>query len=177
MRFDDGEETVVVIRKHWLIFVGAIFIIAVFTVVPYVLLHLLPNGIFSSLPASVAGPTTAFLYLLWLLILWVALFAFWTNYYLNIWVITNRRIIDIVQKGLFSRELITARLEKVQDVTVDMEGILQTLFHFGTITIHTADDMTNIVITNAAHPNRARALILSAHAALLERAIQPNDAV
>jgi len=177
MRFDDGEKIEVVIRKHWLVFAAALFIIGVFTVVPYVLIHILPAGIFGGIPASVAGPVTAFFYLLWLLILWVALFAFWTNYYLNIWIITDRRVIDIVQNGLFSRELITARLEKVQDVTTNTEGILHTLFDFGTVVIHTADDMVNIVITNAARPGLAREKILNAHAALLERAIHPGDSI
>ncbi len=176
MRFDDGEKMVLVIRKHWLLFVGALFVIGVFAVLPYVILHLIPVRVLSGLPAAVAGPTVAFFYIIWLLILWVVLFAYWTNYYLNIWVVTDRRIIDIVQNGLFSRELITARLEKVQDVTVEIEGVLQTIFNYGTLVIHTADDMTNIVITNASRPNRARDKILAAHAALIE-GTRPIDAI
>ncbi len=173
MRFDDGEKMVTIIRKHWIMLVAAAFMIAVGIVFPFVLLNILPSGLFSGLSSAAAGPTVAFVYFLWLLFLWLALFTFWTNFYLNIWIITDRRIIDIVQRGLFSRELITARLEKVQDVTVDTEGILATVIGYGTIHIHTADEKADIIITNATHPNEAREKILSAHAALLERSMQP----
>jgi len=133
-------------------------------VLPYVMLSFLPLGIMlASVPIAIVGPTLAFLYITWLLVLWIGIFMCWTLYYLNVWIVTNERIIDVHQRGLFSRELLTAELERVQDVTVDTEGIIQTLFGFGTLTIHTAGEGTNFIITNAMHPLEAREKIMEEH--------------
>jgi len=164
MRFDDGENKVLVIRKHWIVFFGNLLLAAFGAVLPIIILRILPAELFTSvLPGSSAGPVSAFLYFVWLLFLWLFLFALWTLYYLNVWIVTNRRIIDVDQKGLFSREIAAARIENVQDVTINTHGILQTLFDFGTLTIHTASGSPDFHISNAAHPNLVRQKILAIH--------------
>ncbi len=168
MRFDEGEDLIYVVRKHWLVFVGNVLIIIFGAVLPLIVLRLLPGGILSSLSLQNAAELLAFLYILWLLFLWQMFFILWTTYYLNVVVVTNQHIIDIRQGGLFSRELTTARLEKVQDVTIDTEGLLQTIFRMGDLTIETAGESENIKITQAADPERARKAILNAHSGAAE---------
>jgi len=164
MTFNEGEEEVWVVRKHWLVFVMQMIVAAVGAVLPYVLLRIVPLGsLLASVPNAVAGPLLAFGYMTWLLILWVGLFYGWTMYYLNVWIVTSERIIDVHQRGLFSRELLTAELERVQDVTVDTEGLFQTLFDYGALTIHTAGEGSNFIITAAAHPSIAREKIMAEH--------------
>jgi hypothetical protein len=46
----------------------------------------------------------------WILFVWVSLFIRFTNYYLDSWVITNKRIVDIDQKSLFTRTTRNAKL-------------------------------------------------------------------
>ena len=164
MTFNEGEEELYVVRKHWLIFAASVIMVAIGAVLPYLLLKAMPLSVWlAGVPTSVAGPALAFGYLSWLLLLWISLFYAWTLYYLNVWIVTNQRIIDIHQRGLFSRELLTAELERVQDVTVDTEGLLQTFFNYGTLTIHTAGEGSNFTITNAARPVVAREAIMAGH--------------
>jgi len=70
--------------------------------------------------------------------MWVALFTIWTNYYLDIWIVTDKRIINVDQISLFNREVTTLRIERVQDVTINTDGLLETLFKFGTIRVQSA---------------------------------------
>ena len=56
------------------------------------------------------------------------------------WIITSRRIIDIEQQGLFSRHVAEIPLSRVQDITIEVNGILETLLRFGTIRIQTAGE-------------------------------------
>ena len=163
MRFDEGEDLIYVVRKHWLVFAGNVLVIAFGAILPIIVLRLLPGGVLSALSLQNAAELLAFLYVLWLLFLWQMFFILWTTYYLNVVVVTNQHIIDIRQGGLFSRELTTARLEKVKDVTIDTEGLLQTIFRMGNLTIETAGESENIKITQAADPERARKAILGAH--------------
>ena len=68
------------------------------------------------------------------------LFMFWVDYYLDMWVITSERIIDIEQKGLFRREISEFMLDKVQDITVEIPDIMATLLKYGNINIQTAGE-------------------------------------
>ena len=72
------------------------------------------------------------LYKLCVSIYYLALITFffraWLDYYLDIWVITDERIVNIEQKGLFSREISTQQLYRIQDVTALKSKALLPLF-------------------------------------------------
>jgi uncharacterized membrane protein YdbT with pleckstrin-like domain len=99
-------------------------------------------------------------YSLWLLVLWVIFFIEWTDYYLDFWIITNRRIIDVEQNGFFHREITSFRFEQIQDITVETRGLIETFFKFGTLQIQTAGHSRDIIIRDAHYPEDARSLIL-----------------
>jgi hypothetical protein len=58
----------------------------------------------------------AFFFILWVLTLWIFFFLDWTKYYLDVWYVTQKRIIIIDQKALFDREISNVRFDKIQDV-------------------------------------------------------------
>lgn len=108
------------------------------------------------------------LYPLWLLITWVSLFYFWTDYYLDILIISNKRIIDIEQQGMFYREISSFPLENIQDITIDIPGIVATFLDFGNVKLQTASEKSNFIIPNAAHPEIVKQTIQDAHDKALE---------
>lgn len=172
---DPGERIVVTIRKHWLVFALKALILGFGGVLPLIIVSVLPPeavAAFTALPQ--ADIIATFLYLLWLLILWVSVFVLWTNYYLDVWIVSDKRLIDIDQKALFRREITTTRLEKIQDVTVYVDGLLATLFGFGVLTIHTAGDNPDIVIRNAANPGVAKERIMEAYNIVLDRGVKKD---
>lgn len=67
-------------------------------------------------------------------------------------VITNERIISIVQSGLFSRQVSHLNLGDVQEVTVKQRNIFESLFNFGTLHIETAGEMDNFTFKLAKAP-------------------------
>lgn len=58
----------------------------------------------------------------------------------NRMLITNENVVDMDQHGLFNRVISTLRLSRVQDVTVEVKGPMQTIFKYGTINIETAGE-------------------------------------
>jgi uncharacterized membrane protein YdbT with pleckstrin-like domain len=81
-----------------------------------------------------------FLITLYLGLLMAFLFFEWADYYLDTWIITSRRIIDVEQNGLFDRHIAEIPLSRVQDITIEVKGLIETLLHFGTIRIQTAGE-------------------------------------
>jgi len=99
-------------------------------------------------------------YSIWLLLLWIMFFIEWTDYYLDLWVITDSRILDVEQKGFFHREVTSFNYSQIQDITVETRGLIETFFKFGTLHIQTAGHNREIVIRDASRPEEARSLIL-----------------
>jgi hypothetical protein len=86
-----------------------------------------------------------------------------TNYFLDIVFVTNKRIIDLDQKGLFARDIAIAPIEHMQDVKIEVFGILATFFNYGDLYIQTAGENSEIVVKSLRDPQGAKDIILSAY--------------
>lgn len=75
---------------------------------------------------------------MWLLDLWFAgtltaiLYA-WMTWYLSIFIITDRRLLQIVQNGLFSHYSLELKLENVRDSAFSYNHPLHYIFNYGTL--------------------------------------------
>lgn len=94
------------------------------------------------------------------LFLWLLFFLTVVDYYLDIWIITDRRILDIVQHSLFHREVSEFAIDKVQDVTVTVKGFLPTLMRFGDVDVKTASQTKTLVLHNIPEPYKIQDLII-----------------
>jgi len=169
-QLDHGEKISVIIRKHWLIYAFNVAALVLAALIPLILGALAPQSIQDGLIASgVSGAFLIYMYVMFLILLWVLAFVSWTTYFLDTWIVTNRRIISIDQKTLFERTVTTVMLEKIQDVTVHVDGVLPTLVGFGTLILHTAGDGEDIVISFAAHPQYAKDRIIEMQKAALSK--------
>ena len=89
---------------------------------------------------------------LYYLFLWLVLFNYWINFYLDIWVITNQEIISVDQKGLFNHIVARQPISRVQDVKAESKGYAATFFHFGNVTIQTAGAKNNFIFQQIPNP-------------------------
>lgn len=157
--FDEGETPILTIRKHWFIYVRDSATTLVVGILPFVVWQILAS-LGAIPPAHLAGALGRYLGLLWLLAAWIALFVLWTDYYLDLWIITDRRIFNIQQIGLFRRAASSCELDHVQEIVVRTDNFLQTLFHYGTIEIQTAGPSSDdIAAEGIPHPERVRVAI------------------
>ena len=104
-------------------------------------------------------------------------FTVWTHYYLDLWVISDRRIIVIDQRGFFNRKVSSFRLERMQDIKVTITGIIATLLNFGTIRAQTAGaNESNFASGGMPDPRGVQALIQGAMDERLKVLGNPNVA-
>jgi len=62
----------------------------------------------------------------------------WIIWYLDIWVLTDNRLVDTQLISLFNRKISQIPLSQVQDVQVDVQGYLPAIFGFGDVTVQSA---------------------------------------
>ena len=53
------------------------------------------------------------------------------DYYLDTWIVTTERVIDINQRGLFNRTAAEMHIALVQDATTEVRGMLGTFLDYG----------------------------------------------
>ncbi|MCA9360574.1 PH domain-containing protein [Candidatus Nomurabacteria bacterium] len=152
IQLEPGEEVLTVVRKHWFVIATELLGTFVMLLIPFIILFLIalfPSTILSA-DISLAHYTTmiAFGVAAWSIITLMAGFATWTTYYLDLWIITDRRIILVDQVSFFNRNVSIFRLERLQDIEFYVKGFIPTLLNFGTIRAQTAGAFESNFKTN-----------------------------
>lgn len=152
---EPGEEIILKVHRHWIFIALQIVVLAFLAVIPSFVAHLVTQiGVVDFDALSLGARIT--LWSLWLLVLWALFWQFWTTYYMDVWVVTNRRIIDIDYLRLFDRNISIIHLDRVQDITTHIQGIIQTLLRFGAVRIQSAGTDRAFIIDQIAHPETLR---------------------
>ncbi|MBI3573080.1 MAG: PH domain-containing protein [Candidatus Kerfeldbacteria bacterium] len=157
-----NEKTLMIMHRHWLVFLR--------TLANFVLLGLVPGAIVvfliltyhwslasGSFSFTLLSMAAVIYYLFW----WILLYGFWLDYSLDMFVITDQRVIDIEQTGLFDRTTAELDLSRVQDVTSEVKGFFPTMFHYGNVYIQTAGEKERFIFEQVPNPDQVVKTILS----------------
>lgn len=115
---------------------SAIFLLEI--LLPILLFLALRSALIRFFVHPVAGPALLLLISAYVLTILLLFFHNFIDYYLDVWVVTNERLLNIEQKGFFSRVIAEIRYYRVQDVASEVKGIISTLFNYGDVTVQTA---------------------------------------
>jgi len=89
-------------------------------------------------------------------------------WYLNVFVITSKRVIDIDQRGFFDQIISEVPHKKVKDVSCRIKGFWQTIFHYGKVRVKTSIDNLELEFSGVKNPEAVQDTILD-EARLKER--------
>ncbi|MCA9363369.1 PH domain-containing protein [Candidatus Kaiserbacteria bacterium] len=142
IQLEPDEKILTTVRKHWFIIISELFGIFIMILLPFILLFgltIIPNDtLLANIDLSHHTALIIYLISFWLLLALMAGFAIWTHYFLDLWIVTDRRIIVVDQIQFFNRNVSIFRLERLQDIEFVVNGIIPTLLNFGTIKAQTA---------------------------------------
>jgi hypothetical protein len=170
IQLEQDEMILLQVRKHWFILSLQILSVVILAFLPFVLFFFIDHYVELAVFGKINTGVCVALYTAWLLFMWMALFAVWTNYYLDVWTITNKRLIAVDQKGFFSRSTASFRLERLQDIMINVNGIVATLLNYGSIELQTAGVEQNFKVMGLPDPAHIKATILSSADTLLQHA-------
>ena len=123
----EGEEVQFVFRRHFLTAKSGVIFLILMIMIGVGLTLLWPNNmmIFETFLALILVGILGFLYsyMLW---------------YFSIYIVTNQRIRQISQRGLFKKSVVDLGLDKIQSISYGVNGIRAGLMGYGTIVIQTA---------------------------------------
>ncbi len=146
-----GEEILMVVHRHWFDILSQFFIIFIMLLMFFGGFIFVP-AFFPFFKESFGVNLFFFLQNTFLIFTWMLFFLIWIDYYFDVWIVTNERIVNIEQKGLFSREVSELELENIQDITVDVLGIIPTFLNYGELFVQTAAEKERFVFHNVPDP-------------------------
>lgn len=153
-QFDD-EEVLYVFRKHPIVMrKGLIIGLAAWLIGPVytlILTYVRPNNY----------PSIAFFFgslVLSILLGILLLVPAWIGWYFSVFIVTDQRLIQITQKGMFNRSVVDMGLNQIQMVNYEVAGLQETLLGYGTITMQTF--VGDLVIHDIHHPGKIQKHIL-----------------
>lgn len=164
LKLHENEKIIISFHRHWIVVANKMTMAAALLLIPLAVLIVMPSIEISS------EVRLAVFYIIMIYLMIVAMIAFvlWIDYYLDVWIVTDIRIIDLEQKGMFKREASEFLLSKVQDITVEIPSFIATLLHYGNLRVQTAgqesfaaydiphvDEVKNIILAEAKKANGA----------------------
>lgn len=157
---EKDEKIIKILRRDFFILLKKILLFLLLNLLPLSFFYLVlinnpeitQNDLFR--PVLILGTSAYYLFM------WLLFFFVFIDYYLDIWIVTNKRIINIEQKGIFSRVISEQGLDKVQDVTSEVNGFLPTVFAYGDVFIQTAGEKQRFHFRQVPRPEVVRNLII-----------------
>jgi uncharacterized membrane protein YdbT with pleckstrin-like domain len=167
------ERTYSVLHRHWFDlasrFIVAILFLILITVSAIYAAAIMENANTPEIiPAIYFG--TALLYL----ITWLYSFFVWVDYFLDIWIITSARVINVEQKGFFARSTSELDYTHIQDVESEIQGIIQTLFNYGDVYVQTAGSQGKFMFRHVGRPEKIKTLIMHLNRQAISKRAHPE---
>ncbi|OGL73841.1 hypothetical protein A3C96_02060 [Candidatus Uhrbacteria bacterium RIFCSPHIGHO2_02_FULL_60_10] len=154
------EKVIMSLRRHPIVFLAEAAVIAILglaTVLAYFLIVWYQ-------PDWLTGPISRPLLVLagsaYLLLVWHFFIARFVDFYLDMWVLTTEKILNVEQHSLFSRTVSELDLAMIQDVTSEVRGILPTILNYGYVHVQTAGEVKRFVFEQVPNPEAVRGKIL-----------------
>jgi len=108
------------------------------------------------------------------LALGIVLFLYhYIMWYFTIYLVTNQRIRQVTQRGIFGKDVVELRLSKIQNISYNIPGFTGEILGFGTIVIQTF--VGDLVIRNVEHPEKTYNKLQNAVANAIETQEQQGE--
>lgn len=172
MRFPgqhSGERIILLLRRHPFVFAVILAYFVLLVLLPIGVRLLLSNELLAALAGTVWEPLGLLALTAYYLFLWLFLMFAWIDYYLDLWIVTDERIVNIEQSGLFDRVISEQRLIRVQDVTSEVKGLFPTFLNYGNVHVQTAGSRERFVFEQVPEPDLVKKVVLQAHESALSR--------
>ena len=146
------EQIILLLRKHPVTQIKWILTALLLTLVPALINSL---GVFSLLPPNYEFAANVG----WYLLITGFVVESFLSWFFNVYIITDERIIDVDFLSLIYRNISSAKIDNIEDVTATTGGALRAIFNFGSVKIQTAAAETEFEFEDVPQPNKVTKLL------------------
>ncbi|MFH0942675.1 MAG: PH domain-containing protein [Candidatus Beckwithbacteria bacterium] len=141
------EKVIILLRRHWITQIKWLVTAGLGVLVPLIFIWV---PILNFLPENFRLMTVV----MWYLLLIADIYESFITWYYHVFIVTDERIIDINFYNLIYKEVSSAKIDNIEDVTYRQGGVLRAMFNYGDVVIQTAAEKQEFVIECVPQPNR-----------------------
>lgn len=171
---EPGESILTVVHRSIIGLIG-IYLVAIVALLAIIglIITLSPNS-FSTTDVTIPGTVMAIIFVSAIL-LTLILFTVTYIYRQSRLLVTDRSLVQIMQKSLFIRKVSRLSMSNVEDVSEEQRGLLSSIFNYGTLTVQTAGTMENFIFTLCPNPTALADRIIEARQAYAKSIQEENE--
>ena len=144
---DSEEKVVLFLRKHFVTNIPWMLMSAVLFLIPSFISGL---ELFNEIPSNFK-----FVFILiWYLIATAYTLESFLTWFFNVYIVTDERVIDVDFYNLIYKEVSDANIDRIQDVTYNMGGVVRAMFNYGDVLIQTASEVPNFEFLAVPQPDK-----------------------
>ena len=152
-----SEKTLLLLRRHPVTNLPWMLILFLMLVTPFFLSFILEGAFLGSIRFPI-GVQMLLIIFWYLLSLGYGTLSF-LSWFFNIYLVTDRRIVDLDYFGFLFYRLSEAELSQIQDVTYQVGGVFRVLFNYGDVFIQTAAEEREFDFEAVPNPAQVHDLI------------------
>ncbi|KKS16985.1 MAG: hypothetical protein UU77_C0006G0003 [candidate division WWE3 bacterium GW2011_GWC1_41_7] len=155
---DTDEEILYIFRASFVMNLGWMLIALFMLLAPIVFtifLVFLSANISGLLSPSLIFLTNAF----WYVFVLGFIFERFIHWFFNVYIITNKRIVDMDYYHMLNLRVSEATLQNIEDVTYQQQGAFESLFNLGHIYIQTAAERREFEFNNVSNPAKVHDIL------------------
>ena len=148
---DKDEHILYVFRQSFITNIPWLLIATLLLIIPAFLLPLVPPFIHESFRLPIV--------LFWYLIVFGYSFQHFLNWFFNVYIVSDKKIIDVDFHGILYKNISEASIKSIEDVTSTVKGLVGVVFNIGDVYIQTAAENREFEFNNVDNPSKVRDLI------------------
>lgn len=148
----EGDKVVFFVHKHWIKYVVTSIVTILLLSIPIIAIILyLQNNLGHNLLSAEIITIGIGIYLLIVMAIIIQAFV---DFYLDIFVATEDRVIFVRQNGFFNQQIDVAHIWDIDEVGVDVKGFLNSVLDCGDLVIHMGNDEAILTVNDIKNPNK-----------------------
>lgn len=147
----EEEKIHLFLRRHFITNLPWILFTIILSLLPIIIFPFI-NVVLPFVPDLKLLPIFTFFY--YLAVIGIVALTGFINWYFNVYIVTNERIVDVDFINIIYREVSSTRLNLIQDVTVKAGGVVRAVFDYGDVFIQTAGTEVNFDFLAVPHPQK-----------------------
>lgn len=149
------EEIFILLRRHWITNLSWITNVVIFCIIPFIVLAV--ALLFNVDPRQVIGGRLLTLFgLIWYSAAATYALTQFFDWYYNVYIVTDERVLDITFVPLQSRDVTETNLSSVENVQEKSIGFLPNFLGYGDVNVFTAADKNVITFDSVPDPTLVR---------------------
>lgn len=139
---DPGEKILLFLRRHFITNIGWIFFSFILTIIP-LSIFFLGISVFDILNIAIPSTFIISIIVFYYLIVFAYALVNFLNWFYNVTIITDKRIVDVDYSNLLYHNVAITKLSQIEDVNYTKAGFLRSLFNYGDVFAQTAGGVSD----------------------------------